>query len=179
VMKLDLEKLKQMTYYATSRSCLRQFILRYFGEQEVPQICDNCSVCDDEPFEVDTGRRMRRPLSADERRIRREERAAKRGERRNRRLTEMDGFTAWERALFENLKMLRQLIAARKCVPAYTVFSDAALIDMVRKHPTSLDAFLDVSGVGLSKQKQYGQAFLAVIRDGREPNDVMMDSYDE
>jgi len=48
---------------------------------------------------------------------------------------------------------------------------------MVRKHPTSMDAFLDVSGVGLTKQEQYGQVFLAVIRDGREPNDAMLDFH--
>ena len=177
-MQLDLEKLKQMTYYATSHGCLRQFILRYFGEQNVPERCDNCSVCEDEPFEVDTGRRTRRPRTEEERQIRREERAARRGERRNRRLSEVDGFTAWERALFENLKMLRQLIASEKSVPAYTVFSDAALIDMVHKHPTSMDGFLDVSGVGLTKQEQYGQIFLSVIRDGREPNDAMLDFQD-
>ncbi|MBR5547095.1 MAG: RecQ family ATP-dependent DNA helicase [Clostridia bacterium] len=178
VMKLDMEKLKQMTYYATSKSCLRQYILRYFGEQDVPQNCSNCSVCDDEPFEVDTGRRTRRPRTEEERRIRREERVVRRGERKNRRMSEVDGFTAWERALFENLKMLRQLIASERSVPAYTVFSDAALIDMVRKHPTSMDAFLDVSGVGLVKQEQYGQVFLAVIRDGREPNEAINELQD-
>ena len=177
VMQLDLEKLKQMTYYATSKSCLRQFILRYFGEQNVAENCDNCSVCDDEPFEVDTGRRTRRARTEEERRIRKEERAARRGERRNRLKSEADGFTAWERALFENLKTLRQLIASEKKVPAYTVFSDAALVDMVHKHPTNLDAFLDVSGVGMVKQKEYGQVFLAVIRDGREPNDAVVDFY--
>ena len=178
VMQLDLEKLKQMTYYATSKSCLRQFILRYFGEQNVADQCDNCSVCENEPFEVDTGRRTSRPRTDEERQIRREERAVRRGERRNRRLSEADGFTAWERALFESLKMLRQLIASEKAVPAYTVFSDAALIDMVHKHPTNMDDFLDVSGVGLTKQEQYGQIFLSVIRDGREPNDAMLDFHE-
>ncbi len=177
LMALDLEKLKQMTYYATSKSCLRQFILRYFGEQNVEGACDNCSVCENEPFEVDTGRRSRRPRTAEERRIRREERAARRGERRNRIRSEADGFTAWERALFENLKTLRQLIASEKRMPAYTVFSDTALVDMVHKHPTSMDEFLDVSGVGVTKQKEYGPVFLAVFRDGREPNDAMIDFH--
>ncbi len=175
VMQLDMEKLKQMTYYATAKGCLRQFILRYFGEQNVPSICDNCSVCEREPFEVDTGRRSHRLRTEEERCIRRAERAARKGERQNRARMAEDGFTAWERALFENLKTLRQLIAAEKKVPAYVVFSDAALIDMVHKHPTSMDSFLDVSGVGATKQEQYGQVFLSVIRDGREPNDAMVD----
>ena len=175
LLQLDLEKLKQMSYYATSKGCLRKFILRYFGEQDVPDICDNCSVCDDEPFEVDTGKYFNALYEQHKKQIRREERIARRGERRNRIKSMNDGFTAWERALLENLKILRQLIASEKNIPAYTVFSDAALTDMVRKHPTSLDAFLDVSGVGLVKQEQYGQVFLSVIRDGREPNDAMLD----
>lgn len=175
VQKLDFEKLKQMTYYSTSKSCLRQFILRYFGEQDVPDRCSNCSVCNDDPFEVDTGKRVYRPRTEEEKQIRREERAARKGEYKNRRMMKIDGFTAWERALFENLKMLRHLFATDKSVPAYTVFSDAALIDMVRKHPTSMDDFLDVSGVGLAKQAQYGLAFLSVIRDGKEPNDAFLE----
>ena len=38
------ERLKQMLFYATSRRCLRQRILRYFGE-EAPAHCGNCSSC--------------------------------------------------------------------------------------------------------------------------------------
>ncbi len=179
VLEQDLEKLKQMTYYSTSKSCLRKFILRYFGEQDVAEECDNCSVCLDEPFEVDTGKRSRGTRAHEDIfATRREERIAKRGERRNRRQMQIDGFTAWERALFENLKTLRQLIASDKSVPAYTIFSDAALTDMVKRHPTSMDDFLDVSGVGLAKQEQYGQVFLSVIRDGKEPNDAMLDYQD-
>ena len=44
----------------------------------------------------------------------------------------------------------------------------------MKKRPMDLDAFLDVSGVGVSKQRIYGEAFLAVIRDGTEPNDALL-----
>ena len=168
VMQQDLERLRQMTYYATSRGCLRRFILRYFGETDVPETCDNCSVCDDEPFEVENGRQYKR-MSKEERKARREERLMQR-------ISGAAGFTAWERALFENLKTLRVLLAAKNHAPAYTVFSDASLVDMVRKRPTSMDDFLDVSGVGQAKQEKYGEMFLSVIRDGKEPNDAI-DEY--
>ncbi len=39
------ERLRQMTFYATSRSCLRARILEYFGEKPVWERCGNCSVC--------------------------------------------------------------------------------------------------------------------------------------
>ncbi|MEG0270349.1 MAG: HRDC domain-containing protein, partial [Clostridia bacterium] len=82
-------------------------------------------------------------------------------------------YTGWELALWENLKDLRFLLANRRHAPAYTVFSDASLHDMIKKRPATLDAFLDVSGVGLTKQQKFGKAFLAVIRDGKEPNEAM------
>ena len=40
----DAERLRQMTFYATSHRCLREFLLRYFGEHPAPY-CGNCSVC--------------------------------------------------------------------------------------------------------------------------------------
>lgn len=173
ILKLDLERLKQMTYYATSRGCLRHFILRYFGEQDVPKDCEHCSVCDGEPFEVENGRNARPSIARSD--VMREERKAQRGERRNRRKSEVDGFTAWERALFENLRTLRMLLANQRNAPAYTVFSDTTLIDLVKRHPTNMESLLNVSGIGVAKQMQYGKALLSVIRDGREPNEVLMD----
>jgi len=169
VMKLELERLKQMTYYATSRGCLRNFILRYFGEQDLPESCDNCSVCLDEPFERDTG------SFGFSHRASREERAR----RRLLRQSENAGLNAWQRALLGSLKQLRSLLAARQKTPVYTIFSDASLLDMVRRSPTDLNSFLDVSGVGLAKQERYGKVFISVIRDGREPNEAMDDFVDE
>ena len=40
----DYERLKQMTFYSTTNSCLRHFILNYFGER-APGYCGNCSNC--------------------------------------------------------------------------------------------------------------------------------------
>lgn len=44
VKKLDLERLRQMTFYCTTGRCLREFILNYFGEQ-TSNYCGNCSNC--------------------------------------------------------------------------------------------------------------------------------------
>jgi len=44
LVALNLELLKQMTFYATSRGCLRKQLLAYFGEQ-APAYCGNCSNC--------------------------------------------------------------------------------------------------------------------------------------
>ena len=39
------ERLKQMTFYATGRGCLRARILSYFGERMESPHCNNCSGC--------------------------------------------------------------------------------------------------------------------------------------
>ena len=38
------ERLKQMTFYATSTTCLRHRMLQYFGDHS-PDSCGNCSCC--------------------------------------------------------------------------------------------------------------------------------------
>lgn len=75
---------------------------------------------------------------------------------------------SWEgvdRELFEVLRKSRRTIADRKGVPAYVVFGDAALRDMARLKPSSIEGFLKVSGVGETKSRQYGEVFLSAIRE--------------
>jgi ATP-dependent DNA helicase RecQ len=68
-------------------------------------------------------------------------------------------------ALFAHLKELRKQYAMKAGVPAYVIFTDAALHDMVRKQPKSVEDFLDVSGVGKVKAEKYGTAFVEAIAD--------------
>lgn len=65
--------------------------------------------------------------------------------------------------LLEALMDLRRELADAEGKPAFTVFSNASLEDMARRKPGTLDAFLDVSGVGLSKQEKYGKVFVDLI----------------
>lgn len=44
VQEKDLERLKAMTFYCNTTGCLREYILRYFGERS-PAYCGNCSTC--------------------------------------------------------------------------------------------------------------------------------------
>lgn len=65
--------------------------------------------------------------------------------------------------LFARLKELRHKLAQVQRVPAFVIFTDASLIDMCCKMPGNKEEFLMVSGVGESKMKRYGDAFLEVI----------------
>ncbi len=70
-----------------------------------------------------------------------------------------------DEVLFQKLRALRLDIARELGKPPYIVFSDKTLRDMVRVKPIADDQFLAVNGVGESKLKQYGERFMAAIRE--------------
>jgi ATP-dependent DNA helicase RecQ len=65
--------------------------------------------------------------------------------------------------LFELLKIKRKDLAIEKNVPAFIIFSDKALKDMVKKVPVTQAEMLGVSGVGENKLQLYGEDFISVI----------------
>jgi len=56
-------------------------------------------------------------------------------------------------------------LAAKQKIPAYLVFSDATLREMVEKKPLSVDELLNITGVGEKKAARYGNIFLSAIED--------------
>jgi len=71
----------------------------------------------------------------------------------------------YDKELFARLKHLRKVIADEHSVPPFVVFSDATLIDMTEKLPQTEQQFIQVSGVGNTKLERYGEAFLTLLRD--------------
>jgi ATP-dependent DNA helicase RecQ len=85
-----------------------------------------------------------------------------------------DSWDGVDRGLFDTLRVLRRRFAGEKNVPAYIVFTDAALRDMARRRPSSPEAFRGVSGVGEAKARQYGDAFVAGIVEACESRSLEM-----
>ncbi|MBQ9109826.1 MAG: DNA helicase RecQ [Oscillospiraceae bacterium] len=243
IRQRDEERLKQMTFYATRQSCLRQFMLEYFGES-AKNYCSNCSCCKTNYEQRDMTLEAQKIISciyrlqqrdlqfgaaavtdilrgskaekyakfrfADTlstygimsdvseklcremiRHLLAEEWISQTGEfhvlalNRNsaRLLREKCTITlnvvkeapppekktkseavSEHPELFEELKKCRAGIAAKERVPAYIIFTDAALRDMCEKLPINEMAFLSVSGVGRRKLEKYGDPFMDVIR---------------
>ena len=143
IYQRDVERLRKMTYYSTSKRCLRGEILKYFGEN-APEQCGNCSVCAGEAFEVDTSPK-----------------APPRRAQPKRAMASMHEVV--DTALYEALREERARLAAEKRVPAYVIFTDATLRGMAAQRPHTWDDFLRVAGVGESKRDKYGDAFLEAI----------------
>lgn len=72
--------------------------------------------------------------------------------------------------LFAELRDLRKVIADERNVPPYVLFSDATLKALSRYFPVTKEDMLKVKGIGEKKYEQYGEVFLAVIKEWREKN---------
>ncbi|MFV8344129.1 DNA helicase RecQ [Flavobacterium sp. XS2P39] len=66
-------------------------------------------------------------------------------------------------SLFETLRKLRYEISKEESVPAYVIFSDAALRQMETERPTSDQELLAIDGVGKAKLEKYGDPFIKTI----------------
>ena len=170
----EREKLKWMTFYATADDCLRNRILKYFGEYREAD-CGNCGSCRPEALAILSN------ISADARKPRKRAtvvppRAASYHDRpdpaaafalpaaagaRSSNVAS-DEMTA---ALLTRLKALRLAIANERHVYAYMVFTDATLAAMAEIKPTRLESLGEIIGVGAAKKERFGKAFVSCIRE--------------
>ncbi len=100
----------------------------------------------------------------------RKEALVERGEKRSHRSAPAAGahghaLSGTDAALFEALKAVRRALATEKKVPAYVVFPDKTLLDMLHLKPQTRGQMAMVHGVGAAKLEQYGEAFLTVVRE--------------
>ncbi len=65
--------------------------------------------------------------------------------------------------LLGKLKVLRKKLADERGVPAYLVFSDAVLLEMIAARPQSEDEMLQINGVGPKKLAAYAEHFLPLL----------------
>jgi ATP-dependent DNA helicase RecQ len=71
----------------------------------------------------------------------------------------------YNHALFALLRAKRKELADAAGLPPYVIFADRTLVEMAAYAPQSPERLLDISGVGQVKARQYGEAFLEVLRD--------------
>ncbi len=68
--------------------------------------------------------------------------------------------------LWEALRACRQTLANQHNVPAYVIFHDKTLHEMLAHRPQTASEMLGISGVGQTKLDRYGEQFLSVLREG-------------
>ncbi len=67
--------------------------------------------------------------------------------------------------LWEALRACRKKLADENDVPPFVIFHDATLSEMMERRPENHEQLLRINGVGESKLKKYGEAFLKVLND--------------
>ncbi len=95
--------------------------------------------------------------------IRKEKRVEIQVSKKEKEAVSYDNVSADEEAMFQQLRKLREKLAMKEHVPPYMIFSNAALRDMCRRKPGSIQEFMEVSGVGTMRADKYGKAFLKEI----------------
>lgn len=80
----------------------------------------------------------------------------------------MQEFGPVNEALFQSLRRVRMAEARKAGVPAYAIFSDAALRAMAAARPRTEAEFLAIPGVGEVKLRRFGSLFLEEIRKSAE-----------
>ena len=78
--------------------------------------------------------------------------------------------TILNESLFDALRKLRTQLADKEGVPAYQIFSDKSLNEMVELKPKTLDRFSEINGVGSLKLEKYGKVFTNLIKFVLKPS---------
>ncbi len=66
---------------------------------------------------------------------------------------------------WDALRATRARLAREQNVPAYVIFHDATLLQMLRERPQTSEELSAISGVGVAKLAKYGDAFLRALRN--------------
>ncbi len=90
-----------------------------------------------------------------------EKQKTKKSRRAKKAVVELDNDV--DQDLYENLRATRQKIAKKRRLPAYVIFHDKTLIELAKAKPQNLDEMLDITGIGESKLRKFGQELLNVI----------------
>jgi ATP-dependent DNA helicase RecQ len=93
---------------------------------------------------------------------REERRASRRATRANTRATDL-AIAPHETDLWQALRDLRSQLAREQGVPAYVIFHDATLLQMLRDRPRTLPELGAISGIGAAKLARYGAPLLDLI----------------
>lgn len=105
---------------------------------------------------------LRGELSLQLRKLSRKSKAKKR-ERKTSRYANTDNNDLWEA-----LRTRRQQLADEQGIPAYMIFHDATLSEMMENRPENLSQMSNISGVGKRKLDDYGEQFLDVLNEYKD-----------
>ncbi len=80
---------------------------------------------------------------------------------------------AADEELFSMLKDLRKKVARQHDLPPFVIFQDPSLEDMAIQYPITIEEMQNISGVGVSKARKFGEEFIRLIRAYVEEKEIV------
>jgi superfamily II DNA helicase RecQ len=84
-----------------------------------------------------------------------------------------------EFAVFARLRALRKQLAEAEGVPAYALFTNEQLAEMVQQRVSTATGLRQIAGVGEARVEKYGPAFLDLLTQAALPQACAGDQPDE
>ncbi|MBI3891788.1 MAG: ATP-dependent DNA helicase RecQ [Candidatus Wallbacteria bacterium] len=168
--KREENKLQKMVNYCCTQRCRGRFILDHFGDASTKGPCGTCDVCVSPVPRAARGLfsalagAVVRPVVTGLKRSAGSSTAARTAKPPSvRPAPASDIMSSEDRTLMTALKALRSSLALQARVPAYIVFNDRSLLELVRLRPQTPAALEAVYGFGPTKAVRYGAAILRTI----------------
>ena len=146
VRRNDQRKLNQMIEYCETDQCLREYMLKYFGDNS-PCKCNKCSSCvvDEQLYDEEVLFATKKKSAA--------------------KALEMAGLSEQGMELFALLRNERAELAREQGVPPFIICSDKTLKDLCIKLPREMADMLSIYGLGEQKVERFGERFLQVVQN--------------
>ncbi len=144
--------------------CRHRAILHHFDET-IPDCEGSCDVCTGRTVEERTREAAQPPAVGAGGPARSSGTESRRGAPSHPAVDPLEGDPV-RTAQFERLRELRRKLAREAGVPAYIVFNDSTLKEMILRGPSTPAELLEVPGVGPTKLERWGDQFLRTLEDG-------------
>lgn len=152
IKNMRWDALNAMVNNAEGSECRHADILTYFKDEKRIKRCDHCDSCD-----PSSTRKIQRDFSIIK--------PAKKTKSKKASVLLDQQFTDDQRWTMENLKIWRKQYARQNDIPAFMVFSDKTLRDLVIKMPTNQDELSYVYGLGDQKIESFGSQILEKLHN--------------
>ncbi len=146
--------LNAMTQYSEGSECRHSDILTYFKDKKRIEKCGHCDTC-----KPDSDRKILVSVEVAKSKI-----SSSSSKKRKKKKTSFEKELSKEQILkSELIREWRKAYAKEKDIPAFMIFSDKTLKDLVQKDPKSLSSLEEVYGLGKKKIEVFGEALLGEL----------------
>lgn len=154
IKRKDIFKMNEMIGYCNSATCLRNYILRYFGEYK-REGCGKCSAC----TQIRKAAELRSKLP-----VKKTERYAYKNDIKNKKASASE-------ILYDALRTMRLRLSKQQNIPPYIIFSDKTLSALCDARPMTKEELMKVPGIGINKAEKYGKYIINEVKEAGKKHD--------